>query len=146
MALAEAMWTHGHSMQIEFPDNIAKVWKAGFYIEVEGKPGTQNWFHFAIPTTVIVNGKRLHVGSVMLLFETLSADAIVRDVHIFDGAARIASHNGVNLTGDAGFQRFEAPGNPEVKWGVGISVGVTFGSGSGDRTMRFRSAGCDFLY
>lgn len=145
MALAEAMWTHGHSMQIEYPDNIAKVRKAGFYMEVEGKPGTKNWFHFAIPTTVIVNDKRLSADSVMLLFETLSEDAIVRDVHIFDGDARIASHNGVNLTGKAGFQRFKVPGQPKVKWGIGISVGVTFDKGSGARKIKFKSAGCDFI-
>ncbi|TRU88218.1 MAG: hypothetical protein EWV54_10905 [Microcystis novacekii Mn_MB_F_20050700_S1D] len=59
VALAEAMWAHGHSMQIEYPNNLVKIWKAGFYIEVEGKPNTDNWFHLAIPTTVIVDDKRL---------------------------------------------------------------------------------------
>ncbi|MFB2978395.1 DUF6623 family protein [Microseira sp. BLCC-F43] len=144
-SLAQAMWTHGHSMEIEVPDNIARVWRAGFYIEVEGKPNTNNWFHFAIPTTVIVNDKRLRVGSVMLLFETLSADAVVRDVHIFDGADKIAQHNGVNLSGNAGFVRFDVPTHPPVKWGIGISIGVRFGGGSGSRVMRFKSAGCDFV-
>ncbi|MEW6491704.1 MAG: DUF6623 family protein [Cyanobacteriota bacterium] len=145
VALAEAMWTHGHSMQIEIPGNIARTWKAGFYIEVEGKPNTDNWFHFAIPTTVIVNDNRLRVGSVMLLFETLSADAIVRDVHIYDGSEKIAVHNGVNLTGNAGFVRFDVPTHPPIKWGLGISIGVHFGGGSGSRVMRFKSAGCDFV-
>ncbi len=145
VALAEAMWAHGHSMQIEFPDTIARVWKAGFYIEIEGKPNTNNWFHFAIPTTVIVDDRRLRVGSVMLLFETLSTDAIVRDVHIYDGPDAIAIHNGVNLSGNAGFRRFDVPNHPPVKWGVGISIGVHFGSGAGSRVMRFKSAGCDFI-
>ena len=144
-SLAEAMWAHGHSMQIEFPDSIAKVWKAGFYMEVEGKPDSTNWFHFAIPTTVIVDDRRLRVGSVMLLLETLSAGAIVRDVHIYDGDTKIAQHNGVNVTGNAGFVRFDVPTHPPVKWGIGISVGVTFKSGSASRVMRFKSAGCDFI-
>ena len=145
VALAEAMWTHGHSMQIEYPERIARVWKAGFFLELEGKPSSNNWFHFAIPTTVIVDDRRLRVGSVMLLFDTQSSDAVVRDVHIFDGETRIAVHNGVNLSGNAGFRRFDVPNNPPVMWGVGISIGVNFGNGSGSRVMRFKSAGCDFL-
>ena len=145
VTIAEAMWTHGYSMQIEYPDRLARVWKAGFYIEVEGQPNSTNWFHFAIPTTVIVNDNRLRAESVMLLFDTLSTDALVRDVHIYDGDARIATHNGVNLSGNAGFVRFDIPNNPNVKWGIGISIGVSFGNGPASRTMRFKSAGCDFL-
>lgn len=145
VALAEAMWAHGYSMQIEYPDNIARAWKAGFYYEVEGKANTNNWFHFAVPTTVIVDDRRLRVGSVMVLFETLSPDAIVRDVHIYDGPDRIATYNGVNITGNAGFRRFDVPSHPAVKWGIGISLGVTFGGGTGSRVMRFKSAGCDFI-
>lgn len=143
--LAQAMWLHGHSMEIEVPDALVRVWRAGFYIEVEGKPNTDNWFHFAIPTKVIVNDRRLRIGSVMLLFETLSNDAIVRDVHIFDGDTRIVAHNGVNHTGNAGFVRFDALGHPPVRWGVGISIGVHFGNGPGARMMRFKAAGCDLI-
>jgi C1A family cysteine protease len=143
--LAQAMWIHGHSIQIESPEAIARLWKAGFYAEVEGKPGTNNWLHFAIPSKVIVKDRRLRVGSVMLLLETLSAGAIVRDVHIYDGDTKIAQHNGVNVTGNAGFVRFDVPTHPPVKWGIGISVGVTFKSGSASRVMRFKSAGCDFI-
>ena len=145
VSLAEAMWAHGTSMQIEAPDQISKVWRAGFFSEVEGKPNTSNWFHFAIPTTVIVDDHRLRVGSAMLLFETLSPDAIVRDVHIYDGDTKIAEHNGVNLTGNVGFARFDVPTHPAIKWGLGITIGVNFGQGSGSHVMRFRSAGCDFI-
>lgn len=144
-ALAEAMWTHGTSLQIEVPDNIVKIWKAGFYIEVEGKPNTTNWLHFAIPTTVIVDDRRLRVGSVMLLVETLSADAVIRDVHIYDGPNKIAEHNGANRFGDIGFVRFDVPTHPTVQWGIGISVGVSFRNSGGSRVMRFKSAGCDFI-
>jgi len=143
--LAQAMWVHGHSLQIESPTSLARVWRAGFYAEVEGNPNTDNWFHFAIPTKVIVNDNRLRVGSVMLLFETLSPDAIVRDVHIYDGDTKIAVHNGVNLSGNAGFVRFDVPDHPSIKWGLGITVGVHFGDSSSSRVMRFKSAGCDFI-
>lgn len=142
--LAQAMWIHGTSLQVEYPDRIARTWRAGFYTEIEGKPNTENWFHFAIPSKVIVNDRRLRIGSVMLLSETLSADAVIRDVHIYDGPNKIAQHNGVNLSGNLGFRRFDAPTAPFVQWGVGISIGVRFGS-TGSRVMRFKSAGCDFV-
>jgi hypothetical protein len=144
-ALAEAMWTHGTSMVIEFPDNIARVWKAGFYMEVEGKPNTNNWLHFPIPTTVIVDDKRLRVGSVMLLCETLSPNAVIRNVHIYDGPDKIAAHDSLSISGNAGLVRFDVPTHPPVNWGVGISVGVSFGGGSGSLVMKFKSAGCDFI-
>ena len=142
--LAQAMWIHGTSLRVEYPDRIARTWQAGFYTEIEGKPNTENWFHFAIPSKVIVKDQRLRIGSVMLLCETLSADAVIRDVHLYDGPNKIAQHNGVNLSGNLGFRRFEAPNIPFVQWGVGISIGVRFGS-TGSRVMRFKSAGCDFV-
>jgi hypothetical protein len=145
LKLTEAMWTHGHSLQIENPDCIENIWRAGFYVAVRGKPGTDNWFHFAIPTTVIVDERRLRVGSVLVLFDTDSPDAVVRDVHIYDGPNKIAEHDGVNLSGNAGCRRFDVPTHPNVYWGIGISLGVHFGTGAGGRYMRFHSAGCDFV-
>lgn len=145
VAIVEAMWTHGHSMQIETPDRISRVWKAGFFVEIEGKPNTDNWFHFAIPTTVIVDDKRLRVGSAMLLLETLSAEAVVTQVHIYDGDTKIAEHNNLNLSGNAGFVRFDVPNHPAVQVGIGITVNVRFGGGASGRVVRFRSAGCDFI-
>ncbi len=141
--IAHAMWIHGHSMQIEYPANINSTWRAGFYIRVEGKKNTTNWFHFAIPTPVIVDNRRLRAESVMLLFKT-SPNAIVNEVHIFDGDTVISSHKNLNLAGNIGPKRFMIEKRPEVKWGIGISIGVRFGSSSGSRRMEFISAGCDF--
>lgn len=142
--LAHAMWIHGHSMQIEYPSNIASTWRAGFYIRVEGKRNTTNWFHFAIPTPVIVNDKRLRADSVMLFFRTMSSNAIINEVHVFDGDTVISPHKNLNLTGNIGPKRFMIKNRPAVKWGIGISIGVSFGNSSGSRRMEFISAGCDF--
>lgn len=143
--LAHASWIHGHSMHIEYPDRLVSEWRAGFYIRVEGNSGSKNWFHFAIPTPVIVNGNRLKVGSVMLRFKTGSADASVKHVHVYDGEKKIAQHNNLNLHGENMFKRFDVPGHPPVKWGLGISIGVGFGVESMSHQMEFTSAGCDFL-
>ena len=82
----------------------------------------------------------------MLRFKTMSSDAIVRHVHIYDGEKMIATHNNVNLSGDHMFERFDVPGHPDVRWGLGISIGVRFGTEKGkSHRMEFISAGCDFL-
>ena len=143
--IAHAMWIHGHSMQIEYPDRVASQWRAGFSFTVEGKPNSTNWFHFAIPTPVIVNDVRLRADSVMLRFKTSSVDAWVRDVHACDGERMIAAHDGVNLSKDHLFERFMIPDRPEVLWGIGISIGVSCGVEMMDHHMEFIAAGCDFM-
>jgi hypothetical protein len=143
--LAHAMWVHGHSMQIEHEERLASALRTGYGITIDGKPGTDNWFHFAVPTPVIVDDSRLRVGSVMLVFKTMSADAVVRHVHVYDGANKIAEHNDIDLHGDAGFVRFEIPSSGGAEFGIGISIGVSFGVESMPHSMEFVAAGCDFL-
>jgi hypothetical protein len=142
--ISYASWIHGHSMQIEYPDRLAEQHPMGFHMHVEGKPGTVNWFHFAIPTPVIINDVRLRADAVIVNFETGSADAIVRDVHIYDGDVGVVEHNGVNLTGQNWFYRFEIPTRPEMWQGIGVSIGVAFGIEAMAHWMDFASAGCDF--
>ena len=141
--ISYASWIHGRTLQIEYPDRIAAEDRVGWGALVEGKPGTINWFHFAIPTPVIINDVRLQIDSVLLVFKTGSIDAIVRDVHIYDGPWRIAVFDQVNLTGNQPLVRLTLPGTPYVGQGLGISVGVGFGVEAMDHTMEFYSAGCD---
>lgn len=143
--IAEASWVHGTAIQIEIPESIEFVRRFGFFTRIIGKPNTTNWLHFAIPTPVIVNDVRKTFGPCMLRFSTGGAGALVRDVHLFDGEVRVVAHNGVNLSGSQPFTRFGIAHAPKVLWGVGISIGVTFGGGTAaSRTMDFISAGCDF--
>ncbi|HNW88415.1 MAG TPA: hypothetical protein PKN48_02060 [Bacteroidales bacterium] len=146
MAITQAMWIHGHSIKVEYPTRIKSIWRAGFYARIVGKPSTTNWFHFSIPTTVIVKDKRQMIDSVMLRFKSGSGYAKVTSVHIYDGEAKIAAHDGLNLHPNAyGLERFDVPGKPDIHWGVGISVGVSFtGTTDAQNTMEFSSAGCDF--
>lgn len=145
--LARAMWAHGHGMAIEFPDRVASEWRAGFFIRVVGRPGTTNWLHFAIPTTVIADNNRLRIDSAMLRYRAGSAAADVTNVHVFDGENRIAAHDNLNLSPTAwAFERFDVASKPEVLWGVGVTVGVRFtGADDAQNTLEFASAGVDFL-
>ncbi|MBN1509400.1 MAG: hypothetical protein JW955_21315 [Sedimentisphaerales bacterium] len=143
--ISYASWIHGHSMQIESPDRLARLIRVGWCVFVEGKPGTENWFHFAVPTPVIIDDVRLQADSVMLRFATGSVDAFVRDVHVYDGRTRIAEFNDLNLSGAQDFVRLTLPGAPAMWQALGISVGVGFGVEAMDHGMEFFAAGCDFV-
>ena len=101
----------------------------GFFTRLVGKPNTTNWFHFALPTPVIVNNDRKVLGPCMLRFQTGSTNAVVRDVYIYDGEVRIAAHDGVNLSGSQPFRRFGVAHAP-LKVGRFVVAGPTRWRGS----------------
>jgi hypothetical protein len=140
-AISAAMWTHGTSVQVEHPSVVA-VKRYGFYTRADGNAGAATWFHFAIPTTVILSDVRQQIGSVILRFE--ATGATVTNVHVYDGAAIIAAYDGLNLSGTHEFARFDVPGTPEVFWGIGISVRVQF-STDASRYILFETAGADLF-
>jgi hypothetical protein len=93
-----------------------------------------------------VDNNRLAFARAMLRLVTGGTNAVVRDVHIYDGSARIAAHQAVNLSGSQLFAVFGLPHKPDVFWGAGIAIGVTTGAGTAtQRRMDFISAGIDFL-
>lgn len=146
MAINQAMWTHGHGLAVEFGDRMESEWRAGFYIRLVGRQNTTNWLHFGIPTPVIVTDNRLSLDSAMIRWRANGTGARITNVHVFDGENRIAAHDGLSLSNAAWqFSRFAVPGRPDVKWGIGVTVGVSFtGVDPGARTLELSSAGCDF--
>ncbi len=142
--IAFASWIHGVNIQVEYPNRLDWIYRRGFGTQLKGKRGRTNWFHFAIPTPVIVDSMRYKLDSVMLRFTTGSVASIVRHIHVYDGERRIATHNNVNLTGAHGFERFAVPNKPRIYWGVEISIGVEFLDVPQSREMWFISAGADF--
>jgi hypothetical protein len=147
--LAHAMWTHGHGSQIEHPDRLSLERRYGFFIRLRGKPFTSNWVHFEVPTPVIIDSRRLRVGSVMVRFRA-GPGAYVHAVHVWDGERRIATYNGIHLSPRRFvWPRFDVPNHPYIRWGLGISVGVKFGDGANlpknKLLVDISSAGCDFV-
>ncbi len=145
-SISHAPWVHGTSIQVEQPDRLSSITRAGFYTYITGKANTTNWFHFAIPSPVIVDKKRQRIVAAILRFRTFSDRAVVKHVHIHDGSSKIASHNDINLHGNQWFQKLGVAHKPHIYWGLGISIGVEFKSGnSRQRRMDFVSAGCDLI-
>lgn len=150
--LEATMWTHGTSVQIEYLQNIRSIFRRGWGTVIEGNPSfpnVGNWFHFAIPTPVIVSDKRLRIRDAMLVFKTGGGGVFVKHVHVWDGNNFIAGNDNLNLSGNHPFESFPVPNTPEVRFGIGISVGVVFSQGDPDRpnpiTIEFNSAGVNFF-
>ena len=141
--LIHASWVHGNSVEEEYPERLLLARPMGPYGMFYGKRASFNWFHYAIPTPVIVNARRLRLDSVMLVFLT-SPDTWVTNVHIWDGNSRIQAYDGLMMTGAHWFERFDIL-NRYVRLGIGVSVGVKFGGENRDHHVAFVSAGGDFI-
>jgi hypothetical protein len=109
------------------------------------------WFHFSIPTPVIVFDVRSKLLRVFVLWDA-SDHVSVDVVHVYDGPSRIAvfgvnpasgSHCGAGGHADLvdGVTKFDLSPAPDVLWGIGVSVGVSFQQ---DGDITFCSAGADF--
>ncbi|MCP4308592.1 MAG: matrilysin family metalloendoprotease [bacterium] len=142
--LENATWIHGNAALIEHENAVDFERKYGFYNRIVGKANSTNWIHFALPTPVIEDGRRLSLDRFMLRAVT-GSKATLRDVHIRDGERVVALLNGVNRSGVMPFARFGVASMPAVRWGVSVSLGFDFGSGTnGDRRVDLISAGFDY--
>ena len=141
--LAYASWVHGVSLTVELPSLLEGQRPYGGFMWVRGKPGTTNWFHFMIPTPVIIANVRYKLDSVMLYFQTGSVVAIVRHVHVYDGPNKLVAYNNVNITGGPVRKSFAVPNRPSMVYGINIAVGVEFLNVSQSRDMYFFAAGAD---
>jgi hypothetical protein len=150
MRLAQAMWSHGVDVQVQDPERLSSDRRYGFFARLRGKPFTSTWVHFAIPTPVIVDGKRLHAGSVLIRYRT-GPGASIGAVHVWDAERRrIAAHNGLSLASGGRFRlsRFGVPMRPPVYYGIGVSILLKFGDGANlpanKLLVDLSAAGCDF--
>jgi hypothetical protein len=141
MAISQAMWTHGHSLQNEDPS--LTVGRIGWAGQIR-HPGTQGWYHLAIPTPVIVTDIRLRIDAAMVFFSSGSQGSI-HSFHVWDGNTRLANFDNLNLTGTAQFSRFTVAGQPAVKWGIGISILAVLGTDPANAWIDIHSGGVDFI-
>lgn len=141
MAISQAMWVHGHSLQSENP--ALPVGRIGWGGQIRG-PGSQSWYHIAIPTAVIVTDIRQRIDAAMLYFSSGSQGSI-RNVHVWDGDARIATFDNLNLTGTQFFSRHVLTARPAVNWGIGISFFAALGTDAANAWIDLHSGGVDFV-
>jgi hypothetical protein len=113
-------------------------------------PGSNGeWFQWAIPTPVIIDGHRVSSSKVFVLYAT-EGTAQIRAVHVYDSDLRIATFDGLHHSGNHSAEidaanTWAVPSHV-MKFGLGISVLVDFGPRSkvGVPAITFFSAGADF--
>ena len=132
-------WTHGTSVQLQ-----TKSWTAdrqGFFTTVKPSPGeTSGWVHFAIPTV----GQKLKAKSAMIYFST-GSQASIGAIHVYDGKTLIHPSAPLNLKGQDQFYLEPIPNQPEVKFGVGISLQLNFNGVGPDAFIQLIGAGIEFI-
>lgn len=147
MPKKHAMWIHGNAVRPEregYHINRANIgW--GARIRSSGK----EWFHFPIPTPVIVDSKDSKVTKVFVLYST-KMNAQITEVHLYDGKKKFKTFKNLSLSGthDAKLdaQNTWKLSPLHLKWGLSISVHVDFGGSTpqGVPEINFASAGADF--
>ena len=176
-----AMWVPGTAARVEYPERLTSrppvPAPSGFPpnpplrdIGINGAVITfsqqnfsgavnSNWFHFPIPTPVILNDTRLQLLRVFVLFHAQLAT--ISRVHIWDGPNLLFELNSVGQSGDHLGQidasnTFPMNANttfspsPPVFFGLNISVEVDFLPEAASNPMIrslvvFSTAGADFL-
>lgn len=163
MTIAHGMFVHGSSVIVECPPqqewdepDPLVVTRKGFCATCQTAKKMERWFHFAIPTPVIVDDRRLKVGKVWVRYltnstPTKSTSTTVQAIHVYDGETKIAGRDDLKLSPTEWHSSaVDVPGEPEVYWGVCISVLVEFDHeyrlhpSSRIPTIEFSAAGCDF--
>lgn len=144
-------FTHGTSVQVEYPQRVKYIRRAGHYTQVRQAADTWNWFHFAIPTsTVHDNDTMVHWD--VYLKAWVNENARIANVHVWDGDRRVQNFGGpkepkgtpplpfVNQTVD---WYGDIP-NQKVKHGLVVCVRVEFLTGTPVGEVRFMGAGGAF--
>jgi hypothetical protein len=150
MALKAAMWIHGTIVEAENPADLTLV-RRGWGTHFFGRQFTSNWFHFPIPTPVILDDTRPQLVKVFVFYQTGAARII--NLHVYDGPRRVKAFDNLNLSGDHSgsvdsANSFVIDPPITILFGLGISVAVEFTVGDPDRPalpgILFTTAGADF--
>ena len=85
MPKLQASWVHGSSVQIEREGYFISKRRTGYgaHFNTHGS----EWFHFAIPTPVILDGQRSSVKKVFVFYMTEGA-AKITSVHLYDAGGK----------------------------------------------------------
>jgi len=114
-------------------------------------PQPSTYFHFMIPTPVIIKGQRAKLLRVFVLW-TADPSIALQEVYAFDGPRSLpvsfstpvgGGRSGAGGLTDlvSGLTNFDVPSHPEVLFGIGLSLGFGFGA---DGNVVFTAAGADF--
>lgn len=148
MTTVYSMGIHGHSMNIEDMSLVDHFVRLGFAIEIRGRYPSSNWFHFAIPTPLVISNKQQKINSVWFTYKASDPNTFIKQIGVYDGQYLIIKQDGMKLSSqDYETYRLEIPNKPIIRYAVGISIQVVFGNPDvfSHCRIQFNYAGCDFI-
>jgi hypothetical protein len=98
----QASWTHGNSLTVETPPNLAAIIHYAWGTDLRFDPGQSSWCHIPIPTPVIIDDQRLHVRNLYLLYSVKEGEGSIRTILTYDGPHLMKTFDGLSLAGDHG--------------------------------------------
>jgi hypothetical protein len=151
--IAKAVWVHGHALEAETPEQLTKTNVKGWGVRFHGKKDTLNWFHATLTVPSTQDNHNLILSKVFVLFKTEKSNsqnfsAMIKYIHIYDGAHKIISLDNLFLSGEHD-EHLDALNChllypfPSIKTGLGISIGVHFLNSN--TSISFSSIGADFI-
>jgi len=143
-------WTHGVNVHIEYPDRIVGMTgdrrgeprRSGWGTLVHQKENTTNWFHFAIPTPVIINNQEVTLSFIRFRAE-INESARIDMIH-FRHDNRIIFSQEVNITNRSVDETFQSPGTM-IRKGLALCIQISFLPGDDRGMVIFKGAGGSFL-
>jgi hypothetical protein len=151
VSLKSAIWIHGNIVEVQFPERVnQRKFDWGTLYTSRGSPA-ENWFHFPIPTPVIVDDQRPPLSKVFVFYNARSA--AITEVGIRDGSKDVKKFIDLNLSGDhssnvdsANSWVIDPP--TTIFFGLGISLKANIASPHPDTPQNsgiiFTTAGADF--
>ncbi|KYK31232.1 MAG: hypothetical protein AYK19_04115 [Theionarchaea archaeon DG-70-1] len=148
MAKLQAFWVHGVSAQIEREGYFISKRRFGFgaMFNTHGA----EWFHFDVPTPVILDGQRSSLNKIFVLYRT-EGTAKITAIHVYDASKKIKAYDNLSLSGDHSkvidkYNSWVITPPPQMIFGLGISVHVDFGKATTGSVpgIMFVTAGADF--
>jgi len=146
------MWIHGNVVQVQYPGGIMQINRYDYGAEFFALYNThENWFHFPMPTPVIIDDSRPKLVKVFVFYNAVG-NTKINELRVYDGPRRVKAFENLNWSGDHGSgvqsENSRTIDPPEtIFFGLGISVRVTLKydleSPRSERIV-FTSAGADF--
>jgi hypothetical protein len=142
-------WTHGVNVQIEYPDRIvgitgnehAEPRRSGWGTLIYQKENTTNWFHFAIPTPVIINNQEATLKFIRFRAE-INETARIDRIH-FRHDNRIILSREFNITNCSVDETIQSP-KTIIRRSLALCVHISFLPGDARGMVIFKGAGGGF--
>jgi hypothetical protein len=143
----QAFWTHGNALTIETLESLASATRFGWGTDIIMRPGAASWFHVPLASPVISDGVRTSLQRAFVLFK--SEGGSITNVHLYDGASKFKSFDGLSLQGDHrngldGSNTLELASPHSVLFGIGISFRFAAAPRSSAQ-LSVATAGGDFV-